>query len=167
MEQRKRRTRARSQPNTRSVFCIFDTVLSRLGTNWYSTSKQISNVGKDLAPYQLFQNAYDFDIQFEILKLLSEKDDLIKENEVLKRYRLTCMKLQKENSQLRERLEQLQVVPSLNNKYEVLLDAHQKVWDVSFLDTACRICSKLPSLYNFKVSFLKKYKQIYILIHIS
>ena len=54
------------------------------------------------------------DIQFEILKLLAEKDDLIKENEVLKHYRLSCMKLQKENSQLRERLELLQVVPALN-----------------------------------------------------
>merc|ERR1712243_344079 len=35
-------------------------------------------------------------IQFEILKLLSEKDDLIKENEVLKHYRQSYMKLQKE-----------------------------------------------------------------------
>ena len=54
------------------------------------------------------------DIQFEILKLISEKDDLIKENEVLKHYRLSCMKLQEENSQLSERLELLQAVPSLN-----------------------------------------------------
>ena len=58
------------------------------------------------------------DIQFEILKLLSEKDDLTKENEVLKHYRLSCMKLQKENSQLREKLELLQVVPSLDKETE-------------------------------------------------
>ena len=62
------------------------------------------------------------DIQFEILKLLSEKDDLTKENEVLKHYRLSCMKLQKENSQLRERLELLQVVPSFNKETECCLD---------------------------------------------
>ena len=54
------------------------------------------------------------DIQFEILKLLSEKDDLLKENEVLKHYRLSCIKLQEENSQLSERLELLQVDSSLN-----------------------------------------------------
>ena len=62
------------------------------------------------------------DIQFEILKLLSEKDDLTKENEVLKHYRLSCMKLQKENSQLRERLELLQVVPSFNKDPDCCLD---------------------------------------------
>ena len=52
------------------------------------------------------------DIQFEILKLLSEKDDLIRKNEVLKHYRPSCMKLQKENSRLREKVELLQVLPS-------------------------------------------------------
>ena len=57
-------------------------------------------------------------IQFEILKLISEKDDLIKENKVLKHYRQSCMKLQKENSQLREKLELLEVVPSVNRKQE-------------------------------------------------
>ena len=62
------------------------------------------------------------DIQFEILKLLSEKDDLIKENEVLKHYRLSFMKLQKENSQLKERLELLQVVPSLNKDTDCCVD---------------------------------------------
>jgi len=50
-------------------------------------------------------------IQFEILKLLSEKDDLIKENEVLKHYRQSYMKLQKENTELREAIELLTVVP--------------------------------------------------------
>ena len=49
-------------------------------------------------------------IQFEILKLISEKEDLIKENEVLKHYRQSDMKLQEENSQLREKVELLQVV---------------------------------------------------------
>ena len=34
----------------------------------------------------------------------------MKENEVLKHYRLSCMKLQKENYQLREKLELLQIV---------------------------------------------------------
>ena len=60
------------------------------------------------------------DIQFEILKLLSEKDDLLKENEVLKHYRLSWMKLQEENSQLRERLELFQAVPSLNRELTVV-----------------------------------------------
>ena len=56
-------------------------------------------------------------IQFEILKLLSEKDDLIKENEVLKHYRQSYMKLQKENTELREELELLRVVP--HNKEDI------------------------------------------------
>ena len=58
------------------------------------------------------------DIQFEILKLLSEKDDLIRENEVLKHYRLSCIKLQKENSRLREKVELLQVLPSSKTETE-------------------------------------------------
>ena len=46
-------------------------------------------------------------IQFEILKLLSEKDDLIKENEVLKHYRQSYMRLQEENTELREAIQTL------------------------------------------------------------
>jgi hypothetical protein len=90
-------------------------------------SKQISNVRKRFSTRStsskflmsyLFQdkefshkeNISDIvlDIQSEILKLISEKDDLIKENEVLKHYRLSCMKLQEENFKLSERLELLQ-----------------------------------------------------------
>ena len=49
------------------------------------------------------------DVQFEILKLLSEKDDLQRENEVLKHYRQSYIQLMAENNQLRERLELLEL----------------------------------------------------------
>ena len=45
------------------------------------------------------------DVQFEILKLLSEKDDLQRENEVLKHYRQSYIELMTENNHLRERIE--------------------------------------------------------------
>ena len=51
-----------------------------------------------------------------------KKDDLIKEYEVLIHYRLSCMKLQKENSQLSERLELLQAVSSLNKDTDCFVD---------------------------------------------
>ena len=49
------------------------------------------------------------DVQFEILKLLSEKDDLQRENEVLKHYRQSYIQLMAENHRLRERLELLEL----------------------------------------------------------
>ena len=69
-------------------------------------SSQDRRYSLDEAPSDLV-----LDIQFEIMKLISEKEDLIKENAVLKHYRQTCLKLQKENLQLREKLELLEVVP--------------------------------------------------------
>jgi len=57
-------------------------------------------------------------IQFEILKLISEKDDLVKENEALKHYRESFIKLQEENALLRERLELMQIIPSASTEKE-------------------------------------------------
>ena len=49
------------------------------------------------------------DVQFEILKLLAVKDDLQRENEVLKHYRHSYIELMEENHQLREKLELLEL----------------------------------------------------------
>ena len=53
------------------------------------------------------------------MKLISDKEDLIQENEVLKHYSQSYMKLQDENSQLREKLELLQVVPPMPTEQEI------------------------------------------------
>ena len=45
------------------------------------------------------------DVQFEILKLISEKEDLEKENEVLRQYRQSYIEIVAENNFLREKLE--------------------------------------------------------------
>ena len=57
-------------------------------------------------------------IQFEILKLISEKEDLIRENQVLKHHMQSYMKLQEENSKLREKIELLPVVSHMPNDTE-------------------------------------------------
>ena len=48
----------------------------------------------------------------------------MKENEVLKHYRQSYMKLQKENSQLRDKLELLQTVPFSPKETEGCLEVH-------------------------------------------
>jgi len=55
------------------------------------------------------------DVQFEILKLLSEKDDLQRENEVLKQYRQSYIELMAENNQLREKLELMELSRARKN----------------------------------------------------
>ena len=56
------------------------------------------------------------DVQFEILKLLSEKDDLQRENEVLKHYRQSYIELMTENNQLREKIELMELSRSRSRK---------------------------------------------------
>ena len=49
------------------------------------------------------------DVQFEILKLLSEKEDLQRENNLLQHYRKSYIELITENRQLKEQLELLEL----------------------------------------------------------
>ena len=49
------------------------------------------------------------DVQFEILKLLSEKEDLQRENNLLQHYRKSYIELITENRQLKEKLELLEL----------------------------------------------------------
>jgi len=58
------------------------------------------------------------DVQFEILKLLSEKDDLQRENEVLKHYRQSYIELMAENNQLKEKLELMELSRARKNIFK-------------------------------------------------
>jgi len=56
------------------------------------------------------------DVQFEILKILSEKDDLRKENELLRQYRQSYIDIVMENNILRQKLQILEISPERNTK---------------------------------------------------
>ena len=49
------------------------------------------------------------DVQYEILKILSEKDDLKKENELLRQYRQSYIDIVMENNILRQKLQILEI----------------------------------------------------------
>ena len=66
--------------------------------------------------YLIFNLTPFSDVQFEILKILSEKDDLKKENELLRQYRQSYIDIVMENNILRQKLQILEISPDRNTK---------------------------------------------------
>ena len=102
-------------------------------------------------------------IQFEILKLISEKDDLVKENEALKHYRESFIKLQEENALLRERLELMQIIPTSSTEKEKQLWT-SPAWRRSSPDGQEDLSEKVKKEFKEenrrRLWLLKKYKCI-------
>lgn len=79
--------------------------------------RQRNLIGVILTGFNWFLILPEFsDVQYEILKILSEKDDLKKENELLRQYRQSYIDIVMENKILRQKLQILEVSRDRNTK---------------------------------------------------